>query len=182
MDLNAGYCLGLAVHWIVLRLNGRDYAYSDNRALSPSFTTEGATDQATFAATYDKLVPRRAQDDPIQKIEITALNDALRPYRMKQWGSYDVNARKPEVDFFFRCAKTLRGPAIIVWRGSGGAHATALDARMTEGRFNYFDANFGHFQIAGHLRFAGWFNSYLAHSQYATAFEQVQAYFPIGIA
>lgn len=154
-----GYCLGLAVQWCALRLNGTDYAYSPNRALSPSETYKAASDHATYRKAFEegKMALRRFLDEDVAALDTAAYNVALVPYGLKVWGSARLNRGAPDGGFMIGSGEQRGGVALLMWRGTAGAHATAVQFRGPDERVNYFDANYGHFQFASARRFVNWF-------------------------
>lgn len=186
-DIKSGYCLGLAVQWIVLRLQGKDYPYSPNRALSPSLTYVASSDHATFAKCFREGKGSLRNGffgigaKTVEELDESSLNVALAAYKLKHWSPAAIRTGGPDPDFLLGAARERRGLAVIIWRSATAAHATAIDARIAEQRFNYFDANFGHFQIQGVARFIGWFNRYMEHSGYKS-YDKSQGYYVLGLA
>lgn len=178
-----GYCLGLAVQWCALRLQGKDYNYAPNRALSPSETYVAAHDHATFRKAFDegKRSLRSFLDEDILAVDNAAYNLALAPYRLKAWGAPRVHKGAPDPGFLIGSGEQRGGVALLIWRGTGGAHATAVNFRSPAERVNYFDANYGHFQFASAGRFVNWCAGYCRETGYDKAFATVQAQHILGL-
>jgi hypothetical protein len=178
-----GYCLGLCLQWCVLRLHGQDYAYSANRALSPSQTYRAASDHATYLKTFDANLDRYtglfAEEGDVNT---TATNVALAPYGLKLGGRPRTHRRGADAGFLLGPAEERGGIALIVWMGAEAAHATVIDVRQREGRVNYFDPNYGHFAFASMMRFLAWCSHYMQQSGYDRRYMDFQTRHMISLA
>lgn len=166
-DVKSGYCLGLAVQWIGLRVRGKDFKWSGKRSLSPSATYAAASDHATYLKSFNEgNASLRGLLMDAEEIDTSAVNVALIPHRLRVSGESMSNKGKADPGKMLGAATTARGIALMTWRGTWGAHATAIDVRPAQQTVNYFDANYGHFAFSSGPRFVAWFGTYLRLSGY----------------
>lgn len=179
-EVKAGYCLGLAVQWVALRLRGKDYEAAGNRSLSPTATYAASSDHATYLKSFREGLKGMWPDG--DEIDGTAINVALTPYGLKVSGETMANTGKADAGKILGASATTRGIALMAWRGKMGRHATAIDVRPAQQTVNYFDGNYGHFAFNSGPRFVAWFGTYLRLSTYDTGLADRQLLRVFGLA
>ena len=182
-NVKAGYCLGLAVQWIGLRLRGKDFEWSGKRSLSPSATYAAASVHATYLKSFNEgHASLRSLLLSAEEVDTGAINVALVPFGLKLSGETMSNKGRADAGKILGAASTTRGIALMAWHGTWGAHATAIDVRPAQQTVNYFDANYGHFAFSSGPRFVAWFGTYLRLSSYESQLADRQALQVLGLA
>ena len=156
----SGYCAGLAMKWIALRLEDEDYEFDvKSRKLG---------DLPHWHATRDQNVYEDADYDT-----------ALAAYGLKTGAKTFHRIGGPNAGGLRQIAEAQAGCYLIRLRRDGGGHAVAMQSDMGRKVFRFFDANYGHFVLKSALRFQIFLNDFLHRSNYQTRYSKETFVFPV---
>jgi len=155
----SGYCAGLAMKWISLRLTGSDYPFDPK--------TRELGDLPHWHATRDQTV-----------YEDQDYDTALGPYGLKS-GTAAHRVGGPDAGWLRQIAEKAPGPYLIRLRREGGGHAVAMQNDAAKKVYRFFDANNGHFVLKDANRFQVWLNDFLVRSNYRMQYSKETFVFPV---
>jgi len=142
----SGFCNGLAIKWLKLRLSNEDYDY-DAKAKVLEFPHWHATREQNVYEDHD---------DPT----------ALAQQNLRLTGSKKTLMGPPSAALMAGHVAGASGLYLVGFFRSGGGHGVAMESNTASGLFRYFDANFGHFVLKGQTRFTQWLGKFLIDSGY----------------
>jgi len=149
----SGYCMGMAVRWIWLRTQGRDFAFN------PGTQVYSATDWQATAI-------QNIYEDSTKKSEAEHWERAAAAYRMTvDEGLRLSRMNRPSGAFLNLLMTRSEGCFGISLNREGGGHAIAAQ-NEGGGVFRLFDANYGHFQAAGADEFKDFLDWYFQETGY----------------
>lgn len=149
-----GYCAGMAMRWIKLRLEGKDFEYNSKSLEMKDFDYTAVLRQNIYDATYRES----GYDDALKSAGLK------RDAKVESWQSA-MNVQK--------LASIIRtnGHYIIRLRGERKGHATALVSGPQGAAVRFFDANYGQFRVEGGLdKVKDWLQWFFRESGYANRF------------
>ncbi len=156
----SGYCAGLAMKWINLRLAGKDYPFDAK--------TRTLGDLPHWHATRDQNVYEDAD-------YATALDN----YGLEADFTTHHRVGGPDAGWLRQIAEHAAGCYLISLRRDGGGHAVAMQSDPIKKTYRFFDANYGHFVLKGADRFQVFLTDYLLRSNYKTRYSKETFVYPV---
>ena len=142
----SGFCNGLAIKWLKLRLSNDDFDY-DHKTQVLEYPHWHATREQNIYEDHD---------DPT----------ALAQQNLRLTGGKTTLPGPPSAQLMANTVATASGLYLVGFFRSGGGHGVAMESNLASGLFHYFDANYGHFVLKGPTRFKAWLTEFLIDSGY----------------
>jgi hypothetical protein len=145
-DAYSGFCAGMAVKWLALRAQGKDFAF----------------DLASRKLTAPHWHVVRGQNI----YEDRDYEDALRAERLR-FGAREWRwSGAPSPNLLASVLGSGKGLYLLRFRRAGGGHAAAMENLAVRGGVRFLDANYGEFQFGSPGAFEDWLEGFLVESGY----------------
>jgi hypothetical protein len=144
-----GYCAGLALHWIKLRNEGKDYASGQDGKMIPDLLPTTLAQNLRDEFPVLTVMPQ---------LGLTPQGNVSKP-------------GAPDATHIVNQASQVNGTWYVALRRAGGVgHAVALQVDSRAGEYRFFDANYGEFKFASAERLKEWLAQFLIASGYAARY------------